>query len=104
MFAIVSIAGFQERVRVGSLLRVPSLSSEKGTTVTFKDVFLLSKDGGEVVLGKPLVLGASIEATVVDHGRDDKIRIFKMRRRKRYMRTKGHRQGFTRIQITKITG
>lgn len=103
MFAVVSIAGFQERVKEGDTLSVPLLESTKGDSVTFKDVLLLSKEGGEVVIGKPLVAGASVEAKILEHGRDDKIRVYRMRRRKRFQKTRGHRQDYTKIQITKIT-
>ena len=103
MFAVVSIAGFQERVAEGDTLDVPLLGSEQGKTVTFKDVLLLAKDGGDLVLGKPFVTGATVEAKVLGDGRTDKIRVYRMRRRKRFQKTRGHRQGFTKIQITKIT-
>lgn len=102
MFAIVSIAGFQEKVSEGDTLTVPLLDAEKDAKVVFSEVFLLTKDGGEVVIGMPLVEGASVEAKVLEHGRDDKIRVYKMRRRKRYMRTKGHKQHHTKIEVTKI--
>ncbi len=101
MFAIVSIAGFQEKVALGDTLHVPLLDTEKGKTVTFDQVLLLV-DGENVTFGAPTVAGATVEAEVVDHGRDDKIRVFKFKRRKRYQRTKGHRQDFTEIKITKV--
>lgn len=84
------------------MLHVPLLQSGKGDTVVFKDVLLLTKDGGEVVLGKPLVSGATVEATILEHGRDDKIRVYRMRRRKRFQKVRGHRQDYTKIRITKI--
>lgn len=102
MFAVVSIAGFQERVREGDTLQVPLLDAKKDATVTFNDVLLIVKDGGDMVLGKPLVAGAAVEAKIIGDGRSDKIRVYKMRRRKRYQRTKGHRQGYTEIKIVKI--
>lgn len=102
MFAVVSIAGFQEIVREGDTLNVPLQDAEKGKTITFDSVLLVSPSEGQVTLGKPYVSGASVEAAVVDHGRDDKINVVKFRRRKRYTRTKGHRQHFTTITIKKI--
>lgn len=102
MFAVVTIAGFQERVSEGDTLSVPLLESAKGDSVTFTDVLLLSKESGEVVIGKPLIAGASVEAKILEHGRDDKIRVYRMRRRKRFQKTRGHRQHFTKIEITKI--
>ena len=102
MFAIVSIAGFQEKVSEGETLEVPLQDAEKGKKLTFDQVLLIAKDGGEVVIGQPFVSGASIEAKVVEHGRDDKIRVFRMRRRKRFQKTRGHRQDFTTIEVVKI--
>lgn len=104
MFAVVDIAGFQEKVQVGDTLNVPLQDAEESKTVTFGNVLMLVKDGGDMVLGAPFVDGASVEAKVIGHGRDKKIRVFKMRRRKRYMRTKGHRQHHTTIEVTAIRG
>jgi len=102
MFAVVSIAGFQEMVKEGEYLKVPLQETEKDKKVTFSDVLLVSKEGGELMIGAPFVKGASVEAEVMEHGRDAKIRVVKFRRRKRYMRVKGHRQDHTVIKITKI--
>lgn len=104
MFAIVKIAGFQEKVSEGMKLSVPLLHAEPGTTVTFKDVLLLSRAEGEATIGSPTVQGASVEAKVLENGKGDKIRVYKMRRRKRYRRTHGHRQHFTEIEVTGIKG
>lgn len=103
MFAIVSIAGFQEKVQKGSKLKVPSLSAKEGASVTFDAVHLIA-DGKDLQLGAPLLKGASIEAKVLSHGKDDTIRVFKMKRRKRYRRTQGHRQGYSMIEVTGISG
>ncbi len=102
MFAIVDIAGFQEKVSVGDKLHVPLLEAEEGGKVTFSNVFLVSNDGGDVSIGAPMVDGASVEVYVIRHGRDAKIRVFKHKRRKRYMRLRGHRQNFTEIEVTGI--
>ncbi len=102
MFAVVSIAGFQEIVREGDTLDIPHQQADKGASLTFGDVLMLSPKEGEIVLGAPFVSGASIEATVMEHGRTDKVAIVKFRRRKRYTRAGTHRQGFTTIQIKKI--
>ncbi len=102
MFAIVDIAGFQEKVSVGDKLHVQLQDAQEGATLTFSNVFLVSKDGGDVVVGIPTVDGASVEVKVLKHGRDAKIRVFKMRRRKRYMRLLGHRQNYTEIEVTGI--
>lgn len=101
MFAVVAIAGFQEKVAQGDKLKVPLLDTEAGKTVTFDQVLLLA-EGEKVTFGAPNVAGASVEAEVVSHGRDAKIRVFKFKRRKRYQRTKGHRQDYSEVKITKI--
>ncbi|MEI8230100.1 MAG: 50S ribosomal protein L21 [Candidatus Peregrinibacteria bacterium] len=101
MFAIVDIAGFQEKVSTGDKIHVPLLKGEEGASVTFDKVFLIV-DGDTTTVGKPLVTGASVQATILNHGQDAKIRVFKMRRRKRYRRVHGHRQDFTEIEIGKI--
>lgn len=103
MFAVVTIAGFQEMVQEGDIIRVPKLDAEEGKKVTFNDVLLIS-DGKDSTVGTPTIDGASVEVTVTGHGRDKKIRVFKMLRRKRFRKTQGHRQHFTEVQITKING
>ncbi len=102
MFAVVTIAGFQEKVKVGDTLTVPRLPEEAGKNVVFSDVLLLADDAGSVTLGAPFVAGASVEASVLGHGRDAKVRVLKMRRRKRHLRVHGHRQEHTKIEVTKI--
>jgi len=102
MFAVVDIAGFQEKVEEGMKLKVPLLDAETGAKVTFDKVFLIAKSEEDVTVGTPTVAGASVEATVLSAGKGDKIRVFKMRRRKRYRRVHGHRQDFTEIEVTKI--
>jgi len=102
MFAIVDIAGFQEKVEQGSKLKVPLLEAEEGKNVTFEHVLMIA-DGDAVTLGKPFVGGASVEAKVLGFGRGEKIRVQKAHRRKRYRRVHGHRQDFTEIEVTKIS-
>ena len=102
MFAIVEIAGFQEKVRVGDTLEVPLLESEKGETMTFDNVLMLSKSEDDITFGAPYVSGASVEVKVLDHGRGDKIRVYRFRRRKRFQKTRGHRQHFSMVEVTKI--
>tara|TARA_B100000315_G_C14284738_1_gene454665 strand:- start:99 stop:458 length:360 start_codon:yes stop_codon:yes gene_type:complete len=102
MFAIVDIAGFQEKVSEGEKIRVPLLGEEAGKKVTFKNVFLVSKSDSDVKIGTPYVSGATVEAKVLEHGKSKKIRVFKMKRRKRYRRVKGHRQDFSDIEIVSI--
>lgn len=103
MFAIVNIGGFQEMVKEGDTLQVPLMDAEKGKNVTFSDVLFVSKDGGDVLFGAPFVKGASIELKVLEHGRDDKVRVYRMRRRKRFQKARGHRQHFTKVEVVKIS-
>lgn len=103
MFAVVHIAGFQEKVQVGDTLQVPLQDAKANDKITFDNVLMVVSDSGELTLGAPLVKGAKVEAEVVDHGRAAKLTVFKFRRRKRYMRTKGHRQDYTTITIKGIT-
>ncbi|MSR87359.1 50S ribosomal protein L21 [Candidatus Peribacteria bacterium] len=102
MFAIVDIAGFQEKVEKGLKLKVPLHDAEEGKSIII-DKVLLIVDGDDVKVGLPFVSGASIELKVLSHGKGDKIRIQKFKRRKRYRRVKGHRQGFTEVEVMKIT-
>jgi large subunit ribosomal protein L21 len=102
MFAVADIAGFQEILRKGDKLHVPHLAAEQGATVTFDKVFLIAKSDDDVMIGAPHIAGAAIEAKVLEHGRDEKIRIVKFKRRKRYLRVKGHRQHYTEIEVTGI--
>lgn len=100
--AVVQIAGKQMRVHENDVIQVPLLANEVGSSVEFDQVLLLGGDGSEVQIGTPMVAGAKVVAEILDHGRGKKIRVFKMRRRKTYRRTNGHRQDFTQIRITAI--
>ena len=102
MFAIINIAGKQFKVEEGDQLKVPHLSTEVGKSLVF-DKVLLTNDDSNVELGSPILKNVSVSATVVDHGRDRKIRIFKKKRRKGYKRKNGHRQGFSLIKIDSIS-
>ena len=102
MFAIVDIAGFQEKVEKGMKLHVQLQDADVGKTLTFPNVLLVA-DGDDVKVGAPVVAGASVEAKVLSHGKDDKIRIQKFKRRKRYRRVAGHRQKYTEVEVMKIT-
>ena len=98
MYAVVNIAGHQVKVDKGQRLRVPRLAVEEGTTQKFTDVLLVSDDG-ETQIGSPTVEGATVSATIVGHGRGEKILVIKKKRRKKYRRRNGHRQDYTEIQI-----
>ena len=101
MFAIINIAGKQFRVEEGDQIKVPHLSTDAGKSLAFDKVLLIN-DGKKVQLGSPLLSNASISATVVEHGRGRKIRIFKKKRRKGYRRNNGHRQNYSLIKIDSI--
>lgn len=102
MFAIVDIAGFQEKVEKGMKLQIPLQASEDGKNIIFDKVLLLV-DGDTISVGAPIVKGASVEVKVLKHGKGDKIRIQKFKRRKRYRRVKGHRQNYTEVEVVGIT-
>jgi large subunit ribosomal protein L21 len=98
-YAIIRSGGKQFRVEEGQQVRVPLMDQEVGSTVEL-DVLLLGGDESKV--GTPMVDGARVAATVVDHGRDTKIIVFKKKRRKQYKRTRGHRQDYTTLKIDSI--
>jgi len=99
-FAIIRTGGKQFTVEKGATVRVPSLKGEVGSSVDLE--VLAVAEGAETRVGSPLVDGAKVTATVVDHGRAPKIIVFKKKRRKHYKRTKGHRQGYTTLKIDSI--
>ncbi len=102
MYAVIKTGGKQYRVSAGEKLRVESLPAEVGAEITIDQVLMVA-DGDNVTTGSPMVSGATVKATVVGHGRGEKIRIFKMRRRKHYRKSQGHRQNYTEIQISGIS-
>lgn len=102
MYAIVDIAGKQYRVEEKEKLYVSRLDAEVGNKVDFDSVLLVEKKG-DVAVGKPVLEGASVKATVLDHVKADKVIVFKKKRRKGYRVKRGHRQPYTQIEINKIT-
>lgn len=103
MYAVIKTGGKQYRVAAGDKLKVEKLAGEVGADVQLDQVLMLGGDGDAVKVGAPLVSGASVTATIVSHGKGDKVMIFKLRRRKHYKKTQGHRQPFTEIEIKGIT-
>ncbi|SRR6266581_2563533 len=99
-FAIIRTGGKQFRVEKGAKVRVPSLKDKVGASVDLE--VIAAVDGEKTKSGAPAVDGTKVTATVVDHGRDAKIVVFKKKRRKHYKRTKGHRQGYTTVKIDSI--
>ncbi len=98
---MVDIAGKQFRVTAGQELKVPSTGGEPGGNMQLERVFLLN-DGSATHFGSPMVAGASVDATILGHGRDRKIIVFKFRRRKGYRKKAGHRQGYSMLRINGI--
>lgn len=102
MYAVIKTGGKQYRVEIGNKLKVETLPAEAGSEILLDQVLMVA-DGDNISTGKPLLDQAKVNATVIGHGRHDKIRIFKMRRRKHYQKHQGHRQNYTEIQITGIS-
>jgi large subunit ribosomal protein L21 len=101
MYAVVKTGGKQYRVQSGESVRVESLPAEVGAAVSFDEVLMVG-EGESVRVGTPFVAGAKVNATVVAHGRGEKVRIFKLRRRKHFQKSQGHRQGYTEVRIDDI--
>ena len=102
MYAVIKTGGKQYRIQVGEKLKIEQLQVENGSELVIDQVLMVA-DGDKVSVGTPLVSGAKVSATVLGQGRHDKVRIFKMRRRKHYQKHQGHRQNYTEIQITGIS-
>ncbi len=102
MYAVIKTGGKQYRVSTGEALRVEKLDGQAGTEVLLNEVLMVGQ-GEQVTIGAPLVPGATVKATVLSQGKGDKVRIFKMRRRKHYRKSQGHRQCYTEIRIDAIT-
>ncbi len=103
MYAVIKSGGKQHRVVEGERLKVELLDVEPGQTITLEDV-LMVVNGNDIKIGTPVVAGAKVQAEILGHGRHDKIRIVKFRRRKHYRKQAGHRQWFTELKITGISG
>lgn len=103
MYAVIKSGGKQYRVKEGQTLKLEKLEVATGETINFDEV-LLTSDGEKISVGAPFVTGAKVTAEVVDHGRRDKVTIIKFRRRKHSMKRQGHRQWYTEIKITGISG
>ena len=102
MYAVIKTGGKQYRVSAGEKLKIEQLPAEVGAEVVLDQVLLIA-DGDTVKMGTPLLAGAQIKARVIGHGRGDKVRIFKLNRRKHYRRTMGHRQNYTEIESLGIS-
>lgn len=103
MYAIIETAGKQYRVSKGDKLRVEKINADVESEVTFDKIILLGKDDAPVI-GTPYVEGASVQAKVVEHGKEDKVTVFRYRRKKNYRKLRNHRQQYTLIHIESING
>ena len=101
MYAIINISGKQYKAISGSRLRVPKQDGDLGKVLTF-DKVLLTNDGKNTEIGNPIIKGFSVTATIINHGRDKKILVYKKKRRKGYQRKNGHRQWYTEIEFNSI--
>jgi len=101
MYAVVKTGGKQYRVAVGDKIKVEQIAADVGQEVVLGEVLAVGT-GSELKIGAPLVSGATVTAKVVEQGKHDKVRIFKMRRRKHYQKRQGHRQTFTELEIGAI--
>jgi large subunit ribosomal protein L21 len=103
MYAVIKTGGKQYRVASGEKIKVEQIAADVGQEIVIDQVLAVG-NGAELKVGTPLVSGATVKATVVAHGKHDKVHIFKMRRRKHYQKRQGHRQQFTELQIGDIAG
>ncbi|MBI3147579.1 MAG: 50S ribosomal protein L21 [Betaproteobacteria bacterium] len=101
MYAVIKTGGKQYRVAAGEKLKIEQIPADIGAEVVLDQVLMVGEGEG-VKLGQPLLSGASVKATVLSQGRADKVRIFKMRRRKHYQKRQGHRQNYTELRIDSI--
>ena len=101
MYAVIKTGGKQYKVAAGEKLKVEQIPADIGQEISLDEVLAVGSGEG-VKVGTPLVQGASVKAVVLAQGRHDKVRIFKMRRRKHYQKRQGHRQNYTQIQIQSI--
>ena len=102
MYAVIKTGGKQYRVAAGEKLKIEQIPAEVGAEITLDQILMLG-EGETVKIGAPLVSGATVKATVLSQGRHDKVKIFKMRRRKHYQKQQGHRQNYTEIRIDGIS-
>ncbi|GEC94340.1 MAG: 50S ribosomal protein L21 [Zoogloea sp.] len=102
MYAVIKTGGKQYRVVVGEKLKVEQIPADVDSQIIIDQVFMVG-EGESVKIGTPVVAGATVTATVVSHGRHDKVKIFKMRRRKHYQKHQGHRQNYTELRIEAIS-
>ena len=103
MYAVIKTGGKQYKVAAGEKIKVEQIAAEVGQEIVIEQVLAVG-NGADLKIGTPLVAGASVKATVVAHGKHDKVRIFKLRRRKHYKKSQGHRQNYTELEISAVNG
>lgn len=103
MYAVILSGGKQYRVKEGDTLKLETLPQDVGATVDFDQILMIG-EGDSVKVGRPYLDSGKVSAKVLSHGRHHKIRIIKFNRRKHHMKTQGHRQNYTEVEITKING
>ena len=101
MYAVIKTGGKQYRVAAGDKIKVEQIAADEGKEITLDQVLAIG-NGDNLTVGAPLVSGATVVAKVLSHGKHDKVRIFKLRRRKHYAKSQGHRQQFTELQIVAV--
>jgi len=102
MYAVVEIGGSQYKVEKGDVIKVDKLDSDIGSTIELDKVLLVKQDENTISIGKPVVKGAEIKAKILEHGKDNKVLVFKKKRRTGYQKLRGHRQQFSKIKIEDI--
>ena len=102
MYAVIKTGGKQYKVAAGEKIKVEQIAADVGQEIVIDQVLAVGH-GADLIVGSPLVAGASVKATVVAQGKHDKVHIFKMRRRKHYRKSQGHRQTYTEVQISAVT-
>ncbi|SEL69797.1 large subunit ribosomal protein L21 [Roseateles sp. YR242] len=103
MYAVIKTGGKQYKVAAGEKIKVEQIAAEVGQEIVIEQVLAVG-NGADLKIGTPLVAGASVKATVVAQGKHDKVRIFKLRRRKHYKKSQGHRQTYTELEISAVIG
>ncbi|MDB5821222.1 MAG: rplU [Rhizobacter sp.] len=101
MYAVIKTGGKQYKVAAGEKIKIEQITADVGQAIVIDQVLAIGS-GADLQIGSPLVAGATVSATVLSHGKHDKVRIFKMRRRKHYQKRQGHRQTFTEIEISAV--
>ena len=102
MYAVFQISGFQYHAEEGQVIQIPTQAIETGSKLDINEVLLVRRAEDDVLIGQPFVEGAKVEVEIVEHGKDEKVVVFKKKRRTKYRLTQGHRQGYSEIKVNKI--